>query len=315
MQINLPQPCNENWQKMPLDEKGRHCQKCDKVVHDFTSYSDAELVRFFREDTKVCGRFNTAQTGRDLDHKSASTSKWAVAACSMLMVLSSELQAQNDIQVSRDSGIQTQILNPAQINRIVRIRFEKALSFETSISRMRMTMPGFSIDTLVDSTNMLSISIPSQYNNYIAEIDLYNHLGDSFHFTSVTFGLGEIGFTNASGVWAIKPIELFPIDFNRIIHPQIVMGIPAPITIINYPVTQILEPSWDSLKVYTISDSLLNTKKDSGVVKQEREVIPVKDKIKDTQKGMSTGMLIGWIAAVLGLLVLTFRKWLRKAKA
>lgn len=309
MHINLPQPCSENWQKMTLDEKGRHCQKCDKVVHDFTSYSDTELIDFFKSGTKVCGRFSSAQIGRSLDHSSISTSKWAIAACSLLMILSNDIQAQNEFQITKDSGIQTQVLNPIQLSRVVRVRFEKAISHETSISRMRLKMPGFSIDTLVDSTNMLSISIPSQYNNYLAEVDLYNHLGDSFHFTSVTFGLGEIGFTNASGVWSIIPLTILP--FNFPIYPQITMGIPAPITLFDYPATQVVMSSTDTFKGYPISDTLLTDKPDTSPRKSVSKVIPV----KHTKKRLPTGLIIGCIGAVLGLVVFAFRKFRRRPQA
>lgn len=309
MRIELPQACNENWQKMTMADKGRHCQQCDKVVHDFTSYSDPELIAFFKSGAKVCGRFNSSQIGRELNHKAMSASKLSIAACSLLMILSINLQAQNEFQISKDSGIQTQVLNTTQLSKVVRVRFENALSHENSISRIRLKMPGFSIDTLVDSTNMLSISIPSQYNNYIAEIDLYNHLGDSFHFTSVTFGLGEIGFTNASGVWSIIPLTILP--FNFPIYPQITMGIPAPITLFDYPVTQVLMSSTDTFKVYPISDTLLTDKRDTSPRKSVSKVIPV----KHTKKRLPTGLIIGWIGAVLGLVVFAFRKFRRKPRA
>lgn len=59
----IPKPCNENWNKMQPEEKGRFCQSCAKTVIDFTKSSEAEISQYFHENNsiKTCGRFKKEQ--------------------------------------------------------------------------------------------------------------------------------------------------------------------------------------------------------------------------------------------------------------
>lgn len=61
--IEVPEPCRENWNEMKPEEKGRFCDKCCKVVMDFTSMSTGEVVDFIssRSSEKICGRFRSDQ--------------------------------------------------------------------------------------------------------------------------------------------------------------------------------------------------------------------------------------------------------------
>lgn len=61
--IHIPDPCNENWDKMTPNEQGSFCQVCSKTVVDFSSKSEIEIQQFLLEniDKKVCGRFRISQ--------------------------------------------------------------------------------------------------------------------------------------------------------------------------------------------------------------------------------------------------------------
>ncbi len=49
------------------EEKGRYCGSCKKVVVDFSSMSDAQLMNFFKTPKDaVCGRFGKEQLERDI---------------------------------------------------------------------------------------------------------------------------------------------------------------------------------------------------------------------------------------------------------
>jgi hypothetical protein len=66
-QLQIPEPCHENWDKMTPVDKGRFCDSCQKAVVDFTGMSDAQLVAFFKKpSTGVCGRFFNDQLARDI---------------------------------------------------------------------------------------------------------------------------------------------------------------------------------------------------------------------------------------------------------
>lgn len=43
---------------------GKHCQSCNKVVTDFTSMTDHELINYFRNGQATCGRFYNTQLDR-----------------------------------------------------------------------------------------------------------------------------------------------------------------------------------------------------------------------------------------------------------
>lgn len=67
MKIKIDEPCHENWDEMTPQEKGRFCGACQKLVIDLTSYSDQEVIDFFKEKKyNVCGQLNQSQIDRDL---------------------------------------------------------------------------------------------------------------------------------------------------------------------------------------------------------------------------------------------------------
>lgn len=67
LQITIPEPCHEDWNKMTPDETGRHCAVCAKSVVDFTGMGDDEVKLFFlnkKKEERVCGRFKQMQLDR-----------------------------------------------------------------------------------------------------------------------------------------------------------------------------------------------------------------------------------------------------------
>lgn len=72
MKIIIPKPCHENWNNMSPDEKGKFCSVCSKTVHDFTTFSDEELISNFNANKDICGRFREDQLGISLNFSLAS---------------------------------------------------------------------------------------------------------------------------------------------------------------------------------------------------------------------------------------------------
>jgi CarboxypepD_reg-like domain/Secretion system C-terminal sorting domain len=68
-QLQIPEPCHEDWNKMTSVAKGRFCDSCQKAVVDFTGMSDMQLVAFFKKPStgSVCGRFYNDQLERDFE--------------------------------------------------------------------------------------------------------------------------------------------------------------------------------------------------------------------------------------------------------
>lgn len=60
-QLQIADPCHEDWEKMLPDEKGKFCLSCQKAVYDFTHKTREEIIEFFRQRKfeSVCGRVKT----------------------------------------------------------------------------------------------------------------------------------------------------------------------------------------------------------------------------------------------------------------
>ena len=69
IQLSVPTPCHEDWDKMNPVEKGRFCDSCQKKVIDFSNMSDREIATFFKKPSSdsVCGRFMQDQLERSIE--------------------------------------------------------------------------------------------------------------------------------------------------------------------------------------------------------------------------------------------------------
>lgn len=66
IQIDIPEPCTQNWEEMKTCGLNRYCQKCDKEIIDFSFYSDRALVKVIEENKgRICGRFTKGQLNRE----------------------------------------------------------------------------------------------------------------------------------------------------------------------------------------------------------------------------------------------------------
>lgn len=67
LQLQIPEPCHENWNEMTPSLQGRYCSSCKKSVIDFTLMDDDDLLNFFKKPKEnVCGRFNQQQLNTDI---------------------------------------------------------------------------------------------------------------------------------------------------------------------------------------------------------------------------------------------------------
>jgi hypothetical protein len=66
LQISIPKPCHENWDRMTPQEQGRFCDSCCKTVIDFSGKSTSEIWKILKqnENEKICGRFRNDQLNK-----------------------------------------------------------------------------------------------------------------------------------------------------------------------------------------------------------------------------------------------------------
>jgi hypothetical protein len=106
IQISIPTPCHENWQNMTVADKGRFCASCRKNVIDFTKSSDREILKAFKNDGSLCGRFNDSQLNRDLFVPKEKNTVWIAAASGVFAFFgigNHDVKAQEKIPVVQTS--------------------------------------------------------------------------------------------------------------------------------------------------------------------------------------------------------------------
>lgn len=75
--LHIPEPCHENWDAMTPQDKGRHCQSCNKIVVDFSVMTDRQVLDYFKNaQGNTCGRFHNDQLQRPLIEPQKQPGKW-----------------------------------------------------------------------------------------------------------------------------------------------------------------------------------------------------------------------------------------------
>jgi hypothetical protein len=62
--VNIPNPCDKQWNNMTPNEEGRFCDSCNLTVVDFTSMSTEAIKTYFenKKGQNVCGHYYAHQT-------------------------------------------------------------------------------------------------------------------------------------------------------------------------------------------------------------------------------------------------------------
>jgi hypothetical protein len=98
LQLQIPEPCHENWNNMPATEQGRFCMACKKEVIDFSAMSDREILQYISTATaSICGRADNDQLNRALAMPAEPRKLWwkywmGIAASFVMMTSKSTAQ-------------------------------------------------------------------------------------------------------------------------------------------------------------------------------------------------------------------------------
>lgn len=114
MKIILPKPCQENWETMSPQEKGRFCAVCSKTVRDFTNNSDDEILDYFSDHSSqnICGNFYESQLNRSMQYSIINSlfSKFAIGfILTAGGIVSVNAQEKDSIKTSALASLQGQI--------------------------------------------------------------------------------------------------------------------------------------------------------------------------------------------------------------
>jgi TonB-dependent SusC/RagA subfamily outer membrane receptor len=205
IQLSIPTPCHQNWDKMTPTEQGRFCNACAKQVVDFTTMSDGEVLNYFinKKDENVCGRTLPNQLDRVLEApKAIVPSKlwyWKYAAAAGLLLMGKEGVGQT----------MEQLLNKSQFN-----------SFETYSTTVK-SYPFFKGDNAIRGciTDEEGKGIPFAKLEVIGKKNKITADANGFYFIRVDINSDEItvsayGYTSKKVV--VKNLNSFDIKLAAI---------------------------------------------------------------------------------------------------
>jgi len=111
IQLSIPEPCHEGWDKMTQVEKGRFCQSCQKTVVDFSQMSDKQILEYIaKSSSQPCGHFYTDQLNRSLIEASEPRKSWWRRGWNMVaasFLISTAAYAQGNITVKKSKLVTT----------------------------------------------------------------------------------------------------------------------------------------------------------------------------------------------------------------
>lgn len=67
IQLQIENPCQQNWEEMTTLPGGRFCDHCEKTVVDFRAMSDLQAARYYQKSKrKICGIFRPNQLNKEI---------------------------------------------------------------------------------------------------------------------------------------------------------------------------------------------------------------------------------------------------------
>ncbi|WET50635.1 hypothetical protein PYS58_05760 [Chryseobacterium indologenes] len=150
MKITIPKPCHENWDNMTPDEKGKFCSVCSKTVHDFTGFSDEELINTFNSDKDICGRFREDQL--EINLKFLLAGKLALGllfAGSFTAAINAQETKQGEIKSpEKVQGVNMSVISTDGLNRNPALRIGAPVSIPTEKPLVLLNNKKISIEEL-----------------------------------------------------------------------------------------------------------------------------------------------------------------------
>ena len=96
--LMIPEPCDENFNKMTPVKGGKFCGSCEKTIVDFRTMNDYQILRFYEQNNgKICGVFKPQQLNRAMPFplEVAPSKNWkTVAALAAGLLFSGGLASQ-----------------------------------------------------------------------------------------------------------------------------------------------------------------------------------------------------------------------------
>ena len=116
--IHINEPCTENWDSMTTAEQGKFCNQCNKTVFDFTTATDAEIVKHIdaMKGEMFCGRFEENQLDRWIERSDIKTNNPRLYKFLISFMLLGTAQGANAQSIPAQEKVEMQIRLDSLLN-------------------------------------------------------------------------------------------------------------------------------------------------------------------------------------------------------
>ena len=153
--FHIPEPCHENWDAMTPQDKGRHCESCNKIVVDFSIMSDRQVLEYFKTTIgKTCGRFHEDQLQRPFIEPQQKPSKWNYFLASILgLIIGTKTFAQQ-------KTIKGKVIGKPYLERITTKGDISPIKGEAKVDTIKINVMGDTVLPLKEMKEVL-VQVPS----------------------------------------------------------------------------------------------------------------------------------------------------------
>lgn len=185
IQLQIQEPCHENWNNMSPTEKGKFCGSCRKEVIDFTGVSDAELANFFmkHKSTGICGRMQARQVNQPIPIPSTGNKLMrymvGIGLPALLLSCNNELQGNvlvgevDMITTSATDTIVSGIITPPKTRKITG---KVSDATGQGISQVMVRVKGTDYTALTDEKGIYTIHYAGKNNKPVIEITEWGYM-------------------------------------------------------------------------------------------------------------------------------------------
>jgi len=199
IQIQIPEPCHENWDKMNASAQGRFCNACSKVVVDFSMMSDKEVLNYIsKASNKICGRVSDDQLNRPIhmpeERKRISFKYlWSLLISSLLLTYKSHAQGTiklDTIPLTTPSPVPVSPVQYALVGRVGGVSFGYVKSKKIKTLVLKGKVSGENGEPVPFATIILADSKQSAVSDSSGAFQL--KIKSSF--TNATLSVSSVGY-------------------------------------------------------------------------------------------------------------------------
>jgi len=115
-EVKVAKPCTESWTAMQGSQRERHCQSCDKQVHNFAAMTSREIAELVaKTGGKLCARITQSVDGSliTLDSRPRTSIAAQIAVSATLAIGAAGCAAQSTVEpLDSQAVLNGKVLNP-----------------------------------------------------------------------------------------------------------------------------------------------------------------------------------------------------------